>query len=156
MSVKAFDYDLKLGPVVTGTLLVLAVLGVMFFSLYAHRIQTLYRADYSPCAQYRNLMDYKTYMQFSKCLGIQTRDYLKHPQWLAAQFACFMFAAIMSGIFCGWLTGSQRQVSVPLIAAISAMAASVIFKPWGLVTVAALLGVPLGGAIFQVFSKRRG
>jgi hypothetical protein len=147
--VKAFDYNLKLGPVVIGTLLVLFALGVMFFALYAHRLQNLYRVDYTPCAQY------KIYIELSKCIGLKVRDYLKSPQWRAAQFACFMLAAILGGVFCGWLAGNQRQVTVPLIAAISALAASVIFKPWGLVAVAALLGVPLGGVIFQVFSKRR-
>jgi hypothetical protein len=147
--VKAFDYDLKLGPVVTGTLLVLAALGVMFFSLYAHRLQNLYRVDYTPCAQY------KTYIELSKCIGLKVRDYLKSPQWRAAQLACFMLTAILGGIFCSWLTAGQRRISVPLIAAISALAASVIFKPWGLVATAALLGVPLGGAIFEVFNKRR-
>jgi hypothetical protein len=148
--VKAFDYDLKLGPVVTGILLVLAALAVMFFLLYAHRMQTLHRADFVPC------MQQKTYMAVSKCVGLKVRDYIKHPQWQAAQFTCYMLVAIISGIFCGWSTGYQRPVAVPLIAVLSALAASGLFKPWGLVTFAAFLGVLLGGAIFQVFIKRRG
>jgi hypothetical protein len=147
--VKAFDYDLKLGPVFLGVLTVLAVLGLMFFTLYVHRLQTLHRVDFSPCGQY------KTYMDASKCVGLKVRDYIKHPQWRAAQFTCFMLAAIMAGIFCAWLTGGQRQVAVPLIACIAALTASQLFKPGGLVSITALMGVPLGGAIFQVFTKSR-
>lgn len=146
---KAFDYDLKLGPVVAGTLLVLAALAVMFFSLYMYRVKTLHHVDYTACSEY------KAYIEVSKCVGLKVRDYLKHPQWRAAQFTCYMLATIISGIFCAWIAGVQRLVAVPLITVIATLAAFVMFKPWGLVTIAALLGVPLGGAIFQIFAKRR-
>lgn len=146
---KAFDYDLKLGPIMVGVLMVLGALALVFFALYAHRLQTMHRVDFTSCAEY------KTYMDASKCVGIKVRDYLKHPQWQAAQFTCYMLAAIMAGIFCAWNTREQRRVAVPLIAAVAALAAIVMFKPWGLVSIAALLGVLLGGAIFQVFLKRR-
>jgi hypothetical protein len=148
--VKAFNYDLKLGPVVVGVLMSLALLGLVFFSLYVHRVRTLHHVDYTSCAQY------KTYMGVSKCVGLKVRDFLKHPQWRAVQFTCYMLATIMSGIFCAWFAGGQRQVAIPLIAALTALAASVLFKPWGLVAVTGFLGVLLGGAIFQVFTKPRG
>jgi hypothetical protein len=147
--VKTLNYDLKLGPVALGTLLVLAILGLMFFTLYAHRLQTLHRVDFTPCAEY------KTYMALSKCVGLKVRDYLKHPQWRAAQFACYMLAAIISGICCAWMAGGQRQVAVPIVACIAALAAAQMFKPGGLVAIAAFMGVPLGGAIFHVFAQHR-
>jgi hypothetical protein len=150
ISVKAFDYDLKLGPIVIGTLVVLAMLTVVFFGMHIHRVKNLYQADYSPCAQYRT-----NYMHFSRCMTLKVYDFLKHPQWLAAQFACYMLVTIIGGIFCAWLAGGQRQVAVPLIACITVLLASLTFNPWGLAAVTALLGVPLGGAIFQVFYKRR-
>jgi hypothetical protein len=146
---KAFDYDLKPGPVVLGVLSVLAALAVMFFILHAHRVQTLHRVDYSPCVEYPN------YMDVSKCVGLKVRDYIQHPQWRAAQFACYIWVAVMCGLFCAWIAGTQRYAAVPLVAVIAAVAASQLFKPWGLVTVAAFFGVLLGGAIFQVFAKRR-
>ncbi|HEY3486546.1 MAG TPA: hypothetical protein VGL10_00635, partial [Gammaproteobacteria bacterium] len=139
-----------LGPVVLGVLFMLAILGLAFFVLYVHRVQTLHRVDYSVCAQY------KTYIAVSKCVGLKVRDYLKHPQWQAAQFASYMLAAIIGGIFCTWFAGAQYSVTLLLVAAISALVASLIFKPWGLVAMAALLGTPLGGAIFNVFVKKRG
>jgi hypothetical protein len=66
-----------------------------------------------------------------------------------------MWVAVMCGLFCAWIAGTQRYAAVPLVAAIAALAASQLFKPWGLVSSAALFGVLLGGAIFQVFTKRR-
>jgi hypothetical protein len=147
---KAFDYDLKLGPIVIGTLVVLTMLAVVFFGMHIHRVKNLYQADYSSCAQYRT-----DYTAFSRCMTLKVYDFLKHPQWLAAQFACYMLVTIISGIFCAWLAGRQRQVAVPLIALITVLLAALTFNPWGMAAVTALVGLPLGGAIFQVFYKRR-
>jgi hypothetical protein len=147
--VKILDYDLKLGPLMLGVCMVLALLGMVFFALHVHRVQTLHRVDFSPCAEYLS------YMDVSKCVGLKTRDHLKHPQWRAAQFVCYMLATILGGIFCAWITRGQRAVAIPLIAAGAGLLASILFNPGGLVSIAAVAGVLLGGAIFQVFARRR-
>jgi hypothetical protein len=146
---KTTNYDLKWGAVMLCVLLMQVMLAVAFFTLHLHRVRSLPQADYSACAQYR------TYIGLSQCMTLKVREFLMHPQWRAAQFACYMLLTIMGGIFCARYTGGQRQLAVPLIAVITALLAAVLFKPGGVISLAGMLGIPLGGAIFQVFNKRR-
>jgi CHASE2 domain-containing sensor protein len=88
-------------------------------------------------------------------MTLKVHQFLAHPQWRAAQFACYMLLTIMGGIVCAWYTGGQRPVAVPLIAVLTALMAAIFFRPGGVISLAAMLGILLGGAIFQVFSKRR-
>jgi hypothetical protein len=113
-------------------------------------VRNLPQVDYRPCTQYR------TYIGLSQCMTLKVREFLEHPQWRAAQFACYMLVTIIGGIFCAWYAGGQRQLAIPLIAAITALLAAVLFKPGGVISIAGLLGVPLGGAIFQVFNRPHG
>ncbi len=146
---KTLNYDLKWGAVMLCVLVMQVILAMTFFTLHLHRVRSLPQVDYSVCAQYR------TYIGLSQCMTLKVREFLIHPQWRAAQFACYMLVTIMGGIFCSWYTAGQRQLAVPLIAVITALLAAVLFKPGGVISLAGMLGIPLGGAIFQVFSKRR-
>lgn len=146
---KTFNYDLKLGPVIGGTLLMLAALGAIFFMLYVYRIQHLDQVDFSVCAQQ------KTYLDASKCVGVKVRDHIKHPQWQAVQFVCFILVAMAVGALAAWLAGAQYWVATPLVGVISALVGAMLFKPRGLLPLAALLGALLGCALFHVLVIKR-
>jgi hypothetical protein len=146
---NTFDYDLKLAPVALGALLMLLVLGVLFFSLHIHRVMTLQQVDFTLCAYQ------KTYIAASKCVLVKVRDHLKHPQWQAAQFVCYMLAAIGVGLAAARLAGGQYPVTVPLVGVVSGLLIWVLFRPSSLLALCALLGALLGGAIFHVWAKKR-
>lgn len=146
---KTFDYNLKLGPVIGGTFIMLIALGAVFFMLYIYRIQHLNQADFSDCARQ------KTYLAASKCVGLKVRDHIKHPQWQAVQFVCFMLVAMAVGALTARMAGAQYRVATPLVGVISALVGAVLFKPRGFLPLAALLGALLGCALFHVFVAKR-
>lgn len=142
---KAFDYNLKLGPVIGGSFIMLVALGTVFFTLYVYRIQHLDRVDFSDCAQQ------KTYLAASKCVGLKVRDHIKHPRWQAVQFVCFILVAMAVGALTAWMAGAQYWVAASLVGVISALVGAMLFKPHGFLPLAALLGALLGCALFHVF-----
>ena len=146
---KAFDYNLKLGPVIGGSFIMLAALAAVFFMLYIYRIQHLDQVDFSVCAQQ------KTYLDASKCVGIKVRDHIKHPQWQAVQFVCFILVAMAVGALTAWMAGVQYWVATSLVGVISALVGAMLFKPRGFLPLATLLGALLGCALFHVLVVKR-
>lgn len=146
---KAFDYNLKLGPVISGVLLMLAGLGAVFFTLYVYRIQHLDRVDFSACGQQT------TYIAASKCVGLKIRDHIKHPQWQAVQFVCFIMIAMAAGALTARMAGAQYAVATPVAGVIAALVGSMLFKPSGILPLATLLGALLGCALFHVLVVKR-
>lgn len=146
---KTFDYNLKLGPVIGGSFIMLVALGTVFFMLYIYRIQHLDRVDFSDCARQ------KTYLAASKCVGLKVRDHIKHPQWQAVQFVCFVLVAMAVGALTAWMAGEQYWVATSLVGVISALVGAVLFKPRGFLPLAALLGALMGCALFDIFVIKR-
>ncbi len=131
---------LSIARIASGTLALTIVLIGLFVILTYYRMSTLQNSGLGACLSELNA-------NTPDCASFSVFQYLWHPQWIAAQFSCYFFAAMIIGYLFTRKNPKTAPITSALIGVISAALLLSIIEPGRLSALSAFLGVVLGGLI---------